>query len=120
MGRAIASDTIVLGGSKQGGKLSTGNYVKAIYLGSIIQGQFFGWHLFGGNYQYSFILWGNSLSATCTRANCPGAIIMEAIFWGAIILGTIILGANVPGAFIRGDDCPWGNYPGDNCPGAIV
>ena len=37
--RAIAWDAIVVGGNKQGGKLSGDNYVKAIYLGSIIRGQ---------------------------------------------------------------------------------
>ena len=78
--RAIAWDAIVLGGNKQGGKLSADNYVKAIYLGSIIRGQFSGWHLFGSNYQYSIILWDNSLSATCPRDNYPGAITGEAIF----------------------------------------
>ena len=37
--RAIAWDAIVVGVNKQGGKLSGDNYVKAIYLGSIIRGQ---------------------------------------------------------------------------------
>ena len=41
--RAIGWDAIILGGSKQGGQLSENNYVKAIYLGSIILGQFSGW-----------------------------------------------------------------------------
>ena len=36
--RAIAWDAIVVGGNKKGGKLSGGNYMKAIYLGSIIRG----------------------------------------------------------------------------------
>ena len=36
--RAIAWDAIVAGGNKQGEKLSQDNYVKAIYLGSIIRG----------------------------------------------------------------------------------
>ena len=49
--RAIAWDAIVVGGNKQGGKLSGDNYVKAIYLGSIIRGQFSWWKLSGGNYQ---------------------------------------------------------------------
>ena len=49
--RAIAWDTIVLGGSKLGGKLSRDSHVKSIYLGSIIQWQFSGWQLFGDNYQ---------------------------------------------------------------------
>ena len=43
--RAIAWDTIVVGGNEQGGKLSWDNYVKSIYPGSIIQRQFS-----GGNY----------------------------------------------------------------------
>ena len=51
----FAWDAIVLGGNKQEEKLSTDNYVKAVYLGSIIWGQFSGWQLFGGNYQYSVI-----------------------------------------------------------------
>ena len=49
--REIAWNVIVLGGNKQGGKLSGTNYVKTIYLESIIQWQFSGWQLFGGNYQ---------------------------------------------------------------------
>ena len=32
---------IVLGGNKKGGKLSGSNYLKAVYLGFIIQGQFY-------------------------------------------------------------------------------
>ena len=43
--RAIAWDAFVVGGNKQGGRLSVDSYVKAIYLGSIIRGQFS-----GGNY----------------------------------------------------------------------
>ena len=134
MCRAIARDPIVLG--KQGGKLSADNYVKAIYPGFIIRGQFSGWQLFGGNYQYSIILWGNSLSATCPRVNYPRAITREAIFRGAIIRGEIILGAIilraiVQGEIIRGSIVPraiirgnyprkqlsgvGGNYPGGNC-----
>ena len=105
--REIAWDAIVLGDNKQEGKLSADNYVKAIYLGSIIRGQFSGWQLFEGNYQYTIILWGNSLRATCSRDNYPGAITGEAIFlggaiiWGAIILEAIILRAIIRGAIIR-------------------
>ena len=69
--RAIAWDANVLGGNKQGGTLSSDNYVKAIYLGSIIQWQFSRWKLFGGNYQYSVILWGNCLITTCPRPSYP-------------------------------------------------
>ena len=60
----IVLDDIVLGSNKNGGKLSRGNYVKAIYFGSIINGQFFGWQLIGGNYQWSLILWGNYLGVS--------------------------------------------------------
>ena len=102
MCRVIAWDAIVLGGNKQGRKLSADNYVKTIYLGSIIRRQFSGWYLFGGNYQYSIILWGNSLSATYPRANYLGAITGEAIFWGATIRGAIILEAIILGAIVRG------------------
>ena len=40
--RAMVWDTFVLGGNKKEEKPSGGNYMKAIYLGSIIQGQFSG------------------------------------------------------------------------------
>ena len=46
----IIGDTIVLNGNKKGGKLSGDNCVKAIYLGSIMQGQLSWWQLFWGNY----------------------------------------------------------------------
>ena len=84
--RAIAWDAIVLGGNKQGGKLSGDNYVKATYLGSIIRGQLSGWQLFWGNYQYSIILWGKILSANCPRSNYLGVVTGEEIVWGAIVL----------------------------------
>ena len=58
--------------------------MKAIYLGSIIRGQ-----LFGGNYQYSIILWGNSLSASCPRAYYPGAVAGKAIFEGQLSGGQL-------------------------------
>ena len=116
MYRAIAWYAIVLGGNKQGGKLSADNYLKAIYLGSIMRRQFSGWHLFGGNYQYSIIMWGYSLSSICPRANYLGAITWEAIFGGEIILGAIILGSNCPGGNYPERYCPGGNYPGGNCP----
>ena len=102
MCRAIAWDAIVLGCNKQGGKLSADNYVKVIYLGSIIQGQFSGSQLFRGNYLYLITPWGNSLSATCPRANYLEALTGEANFWGAIIQGAIILGTIVQGAIILG------------------
>ena len=92
----------VLGGSKPGEKLSGDNYVKAIYLGYIIRGQFSGWQLFGGNYQYSIILWGNSLSTNCSRANYPGAVTGEAIFYGATVLGAIIRGQLFGWAIVQG------------------
>ena len=98
--RAIVWDDIVLGSNKEEGKLSGSNYVKAIYLGSIINGQFSGWQLFGGNYQWSIILWDNSLGAkypggNCPGSNYPGGIVWGAIIWGAIVRGTIIQGAVV-------------------------
>ena len=72
-------------------------------VGSIIRVQFSGWQLFGGIYQQSIILWGNSLSANCPRANYLGDN-----FWKQL-----------------GSNCLENNYPGDNClednyPGAIV
>ena len=93
LGRAIVWDTILLGGNKKGGKLSGGNYVKAIYLGSIIQGQFSRWQLLGSNYQWSIILRGNSFGS---------------IFWGGIIRGAIIPGENCPGDYYPGgqSSCP--------------
>ena len=54
--------------NKKGGKLSWGNYVKGIYLGSVIQGQFSRSKLFRGNYQWLIILRGNSLNAVCPEA----------------------------------------------------
>ena len=70
---AIVWDTIVLGSNKKQ-KLSGGNYVKAIYLESIIQGQFSRQQLFCGNYQVSVIPQGNTLGVN---------------FLGAIILGKL-------------------------------
>ena len=90
-----------LGGNKQRGKLSSDNNVKDLYLGSTIRGQFSGWQFFGGNYHYTTILWGKSLSTTCLRANYPGAINGEAIFWGALIRRAIILGAIIIGAIVQ-------------------
>ena len=98
------------------------NYLRTItwkpfIWGPLSGGQFFGWHLFGVNYQYSVILWGNNLSTTCPRANYPGAITGEAIFWrqlsggqlswvaivrGSIFRGAIVRGVIVWGAIIRG------------------
>ena len=107
---------IVLRGDKQGGKLSADNYVKVFYLGSIIQGQFSGWQLFGGKYQHSIIQWGNSLSTTCPRANYLGAITKEAI----LLVGAIIReggGGNNAGDYYPGGNCPGGNYQGRKYPG---
>ena len=87
LGRAIVWDAILLGGNKKGGKLSGGNYVKAIYLGSIIQGQFSRWQLLESNYQWSIILRGNNFGS---------------IFWDAIIRGATILGYNCPGDYHTG------------------
>ena len=55
----------------------------------------------GGNYQYSIILWGNNLNSLCPRANYPGAVTGEAIFWGTIIRGATILGTTILGAIVR-------------------
>ena len=117
----MAWDAIVLSSNKQGGKLSGGDYVKAIYLGSIIRGQFSGWQLPGGNYPYSIILWGNSLTDYCPRFNYLGAVTGDTCFGGAIIRGaiirrTIILGAIVRVAIIRRTIILGGSYPGGNCP----
>ena len=113
MCRTIAWDAIVLGGNKQRGKLSADNYVKDICLWSIIRGQFSGWQLLRGNYQYSIILCGNSLSVTCPRANYPGAITGEAIF------GEQLSEDNNPGVNYPWGNCPGGNYPRGNCPRTI-
>ena len=115
---AIVWDAIVLG--KQGGKLSADNYVKAIYLGSIIWRQFSGWQLFGGNYQYLIILWGTSLSFTCSRANYPGTITGEAIFQGAIIQGAIIMGVIIRGVIVRGANVQGEIVRGEIIRGAVV
>ena len=80
--RAIVWDDIVLGSNKKGGKLSGGNYVTAIYLESIVKGQFSGWQFFVANYQWSIILWDNSLAAN---------------FLGGTYLWGNILGGNYPG-----------------------
>ena len=75
--------------------------MKAIYLGSIIRGKFFGWQLFGSNYP------GNSLSANCPRTNYLGGNYRGTNFWEVIVRGAITLGGqlyagNCPGADIRG------------------
>ena len=49
----------------------------------------------------NIILRGNSLSASCPRANYLGDNFRASNFRGAIILG---------------GNCPGGNYPGGNCP----
>ena len=70
---------------------------ESIYLALIIQGQFSGWQLFGGNYQWSIILWGNSLGSNFfggnhpggkyPGGNCPGG----EIIWRPIEQGSIVL-----------------------------
>ena len=85
---AIVCDAIVLGGNKKRGKLCGSNYVKAFYLGFIIQGQFSWWQLFGGNYQWSFIL-RKRLGTEFFRGNYPGG--------------------NYPGGYCPGGDCSGGN-----------
>ena len=91
-------------------------------MGSIIRVQFSGWQLFGGTYQYSIILRGNSFSANCPGANYLGDNFQSSNLWGVIIQGAIILegscsGGNSPGTIILGGNCPGGNYTGDNYPG---
>ena len=74
--------------TKKKGKLCGSNYVKAFYLGFIIQGQFSGWQLFWGNYQRSFIL-RKRLGTDFFRGNYPGG--------------------NYPGGYCPGGDCSGGN-----------
>ena len=78
--RAIAWDAIVVGVNKQGGKLSGDNYVKAIYLGSIIRGQQIVWTPI----VLGLIIW--------------GAITGKAIFFGGMQLswGYYCPGGNYP------------------------
>ena len=78
----------------KGGKLSGGNYVKAIYTESIFQGPS-----------------DNSLGLIISGEFFQGAIVWAPIFWVVIVRGAIILGGFVQGAIILG-----GNCPGDNCP----
>ena len=80
--------------------------MKAIYLGSIIRGQFFGWQLFGSNYQQSIIPPGNSLSANCPRTNYLGGNYRGTNFWEVIVRGAITLGGQ-----LYAGNCPGGNYP---------
>ena len=70
----------------------------------------------------NIILRGNSLSASCPRANYLGDNFRASNFRGAIIRGAIILagnypGGNCPGSNYPGGNCPGGNYPKGNCPG---
>ena len=90
LGRAIVWDAILLGDNKKGGKLSGGNYVKAIYLGSIIQGQFSRWQLLESNYQWSIIL-REIVLGQFFRVQLSGG----QLSWGTIVQGTIILGDNL-------------------------
>ena len=96
--RAIVWNAIVLGGNKKGGRLSGGNYLKAIYLGSIIQRQFFRGKLFGCNYQWSIILGDNSFLGAITWESILGGEIVwgqlpwrGAIVWRAIIRREVVL-----------------------------
>ena len=66
-------------------------------MGSIIRVQFSGWQLFGGTYQQSIILRGNSLSANCPRDNYLADIFRGSNFWGAIVRSAIIRGAIIWG-----------------------
>ena len=67
--------------------------MRNIHQSSIIQGKFSVWQLFGGSYQWSIILQGNSLGAiffgggNSPGDNYPG----EAIVWMAIIQEEIVL-----------------------------
>ena len=93
------------------------HYMKAIYLGSIIQGQLYGWQLFEGNDQCSIILRGNSLGFNCPRGanylgdnyqggnflrgNYPGGNNLGGqLSWEAIVRGTIVQGAIIRGTII--------------------
>ena len=83
--REIAWDAIVLGGTKHfpGGV----HYPGAIFLVAIIWGYIS---------VVNIILRGNSLSASCPRAN--------------------YLGDNFGASNYPGGNCPGGNYPGSSCP----
>ena len=93
--------------------------MKAIYLGSIIQGQFSEWQLFVSNYHWSIILRGNSFSSIV-----QGLIICRENYRGSNLGGgircAIILGVNCPGGNYPGGNCPRGNCLGINSLGAIV
>ena len=105
----IAWDAIVLGGNKHfpGGV----RYPGAIFLVAIIWGYIS---------VVNIILRGNSLSASCPRANYLWDNFRARNFQGAIILEAIIvaiiLGGNCPGGKYLGGNCPGGSYPGGNCP----
>ena len=90
MCRATAWDAIVLGGNKQGGiiceQLCESHLSGVHYLGAVFRVAFI-W----GDYQYSVILWGNSLNSPCPRAyylrgNCLGAFVRGAMVQAAIVL----------------------------------
>ena len=85
----IAWDAIVLGGNKHfpGGV----RYPGAIFLVAIIWGYIS---------VVNIILQGNSLSASCPKANCLGDNFRANNFRGAIIWGGIILGGNCLGGAI--------------------
>ena len=109
----IAWDAIVLGGNKHfpGGV----RYPGAIFLVAIIWGYIS---------VVNIILRGNSLSASCPRANYLGDNFRASNFRGAIILAGNCPGVNYPGGQLSGGNypggnCPRGNYPGGNYPGSI-
>ena len=90
-------------------------------VGSIIRMQFSADNYLGVHISSQYYSAGNSLSASCLRANYLGDNFRLAIFGGqlsrgAIVRGAIILGGNCPGVNYPGDNCPGGNYPGGNCP----
>ena len=111
--REIAWDAIVLGGTKHfPGEV---HYPGAIFLVAIIWGYIS---------VVNIILRGNSLSASCPRANYLAHNFRASNFQGAIIRGAIILagnypGGNCPGSNYPGGNCPGGNYPGGNCPVSV-
>ena len=102
--REIAWDAIVLGGNKH--FLGGVHYPGAIFLVAIIWGYIS---------VVNIILRGNSLSASCPRANNLGHNFRASNFWGAIVLG-----GNCPRGNYPGGNCPGGNYPGGNCPVPII
>ena len=88
--------------------------MNAIYLRSIIQGQFSGWQLCGYNHQWWIILRGNSLAPVVQRQlSGVRTITGKANFWVAIIHRAIILRG-------EGGQLLGRNYLGRNCPVPII